>query len=109
MTSTNPSRKPGEFVVGDNVKWISSNAAKTGSVVGVLNARVQPINLGFKIDGCGGWRDHVSYIVKGRTKNGRETLYWPVVSLLNHSSQLTVAEIEWCHANVESVRALMNS
>lgn len=97
------------FETGQRVFWTSSNTRKSGTIVGIIPARSKPHDLGFKrIDGGGNWRDHVSYVVEGGPLNSKKTAqYWPIVSLLHPADGLTPAEIEWCQAHPEAVRALI--
>lgn len=77
------------FVIGDKVKWTSSNVAKFGEVVAVVPAGMTPAQVGHPKAGGGGMpRKDESYIVHGRKLDssrrtyGSKGYYWPVNSLL---------------------------
>lgn len=78
----------GSYGLGAEVSWTSSNTTKRGAITHVIPAGKLPSDLGVKIKDEGQPRDHESYIVRGwqidRTGNqvGRNTTYWPRVSLL---------------------------
>lgn len=73
----------------------------------VLSPGELPVNHGFGIIGAVSGRDHTSYVIRGRVLGGKETLYWPVASLLTSFDMLSDLEIEWCHNHAEAVRFLM--
>ena len=75
------------FQLGDKVTWTSSAAGNTrtklGEVIEVVPARAHP---SAKVDGSGGWRNHVSYIVRAiaqGTETSTRRLYWPRVAALS--------------------------
>ena len=78
-----------KFEVGMNVTWISSNTRKRGVITDVVPAGRTPREIGKPKAGGGGmYRDHETYVVRGRklTSRGEEygpkADYWPLVSLL---------------------------
>jgi hypothetical protein len=66
------------FKVGDRVTWTSQanggERTKTGEVTDVIKPGYRP---GDKVAGCGGQRDHESYVVRVHSR-----LFWPRVSKL---------------------------
>jgi hypothetical protein len=87
--------------VGDKVKWTSqaqgSATTKEGVVMAVVPRRAEPYSIAMRllkgtrdkfVFGCGGWRDHESYIVRVERyhrKTGAQLAshyYWPRVSAL---------------------------
>jgi hypothetical protein len=95
------------FQVDDKVRWTSSNLAKEGIVVAVIPSHKSPLEMGIKIDGSGGARDHTSYIIRGGAPGQAARLYWPVVSLLAHDEGLTAQEVKWCHDHADLVRRVI--
>lgn len=77
------------FKVGDMVRWTSEagsiSKTKVGEIIEVVPARKWPA-----MKGCGGWRDHESYVVRVRElhANGNvrsSRLYWPRVGHLERA------------------------
>ena len=90
------------FKVGDRVTWVSSCLRKEGIVTAIVPPRTKP-----PIKGAGMSRDHESYIVCGGERGGRKADYWPRVSLLERSGELSAVEIAWCHAHADLIQRLI--
>lgn len=98
------------FKLHDPVRWTSSNTKKEGVIVGVVPPRHLPRDCGFhKLGDTALPRDHVSYVVRGGVAGGRQSLYWPLTSLLHACEGLTAEEVAWCHKNAGMIRDLMAS
>lgn len=93
-----------KFSVGQPVRWTSSNTDKTGRVAGIVPAGMIPADVGYQIVGCGSPRDHESYVMIGFPDRGRQTNYWPVVSMLRYRDGLTWREIAWYEAHAAEIR-----
>lgn len=97
-----------KFAIDQRVRWISSNTRKTGVVVSIVPPHRVPADIGYAGVGFGSMsRSHESYIVRGAQDGGRQTNYWPVVTLLQDFDGLTPADLAWCHENAVKVRDLI--
>lgn len=81
-------RLPGEFFIGDKVKWTSSGKEKEGEVVAVVQPNTEVIDpigslrdegLEFTVQCDPGKREMVSYLVlvSAETTKAKPKLYWP--------------------------------
>jgi hypothetical protein len=73
-----------QFKIGDRVKWKSAaNGSwkdKEGVVERVCPPNYRPDDL---IAGCGGSRDHESYVIRTSKRSGdKGKLYWPIANKL---------------------------